>query len=129
MHSEAGGIRIPQKEIVKFIINQTLKSKKAATQEELSRIITSGLSKGDAGYRITGRRARLIALEMPVRVKTETKKGPVPRKCPVCFHGLKKTYSKNLFGKNILTGLSCSRCGYKGNGGKWVPRKYTFELK
>ncbi|RLI98563.1 MAG: hypothetical protein DRO99_00410 [Candidatus Aenigmatarchaeota archaeon] len=122
------GIKIPQKNIVKFVIKEALKGKKAASQEELAYIIERELRRGDPKYRITGRRAREIALEVPVKVVTETREGPMPRRCPACGHSLKKSHTRNLAGRNIVTGLSCARCGYHGENGKWAPRKYTFRL-
>jgi peptide subunit release factor 1 (eRF1) len=126
--SNSSSLKIPRKDVVKFVIKEALQKRKAMSQKELAEIITKELRRGESKYRITGRRARLLALEVPVKIKTETRKGRVPRKCPVCSRGLKRTYSKNLYGKKLLTSLKCSRCGYHGAGGKWMPRKYRFSI-
>ena len=121
-------MKIPQKDVVKFVIKEALQKGKAMSQKELAEIITKELMRGESKYRITGRRARLLALEIPVKITTETRKGSVPRKCPACGRGLKRTYSKNLSGRKLLTGLRCGRCGYRGTGGRWAPRKYVFSM-
>jgi peptide subunit release factor 1 (eRF1) len=124
----SAAMKIPRRDVVKFVIKEALQKEKAVSQKELAEIITKQLVKGESKYRITGRRARLLALEIPVKIMVETRKGRVPRKCPVCGRGLKRTHSKNLYGKKILTGLRCGRCGYHGTGGRWMPRKYSFSL-
>jgi predicted RNA-binding Zn-ribbon protein involved in translation (DUF1610 family) len=121
-------LKIPQKDIVKFVIKEALQKRKAMTQKELAAIITKELRRGENKYRITGRRARLLALDIPIKIKVSTRKGKVPKKCPACGKGLKRTYSKNLTGKKLLTAIRCGKCGYRGSEGKWMPRKYTFSL-
>jgi len=120
--------KIPQRDIVKFVLKESLQKRKATSQKELVEIIKKGLRKGDSKYSITGKRARLIALQTKVKIKVNTRHGPVPNKCPVCGHGLKRSYSKNLLGRKVLTGLSCSRCRYHGTEGKWIPSRYSFSL-
>lgn len=126
--TNSSNLKIPKKDVVKFVIKEALQKRKAMSQKDLAEIITKELRKGENKYRITGKRARLLALEVPVKIRTETRKGRVPKKCPVCSRGLKRTYSKNLYGKKLLTNLKCPRCGYRGTGGKWMPRKYRFSL-
>ena len=127
-NDSAPNIKIPGKEVVKFVIKESLRKRKAMSQQELSEIISNELRKGDHKYRITGKRARLLSLEIPAKIKVETRKGPMPRRCPVCGRGLKRTHSKNLAGRKILTSIQCGRCGFRGAGGKWMPRKYSFSL-
>ncbi len=123
------GQKIPKKDVVKFIIKECLQNRKMKTQKELVKQISKELKKGDKKYRISGKRARLIALQVPsIRVRIKTKHGKKPRKCPCCSHRLKKKYTRTLAGKKLLYELRCSRCSYKGTEGKWVPKKYEFEL-
>ena len=121
-------LKIPKKDVVKFLIKESLKKRRALSQKELAETITKELRKGESKYSITGRRARLLALEIPVEIRIETRKGQVPKRCPACGRGLKKSYSKNLYGKKILTSLRCCRCGYRGTGGRWIPSRYYFSL-
>jgi C4-type Zn-finger protein len=51
----------------------------------------------------------------------------MPKKCPVCSHVLKKRYSRNLSGKKIINSLSCKKCNYHAEEGKWMPKRYRFE--
>ncbi len=119
--------KVPKKEIVKFIIKEALQRQKISTQSELAGVVAKKLKRGDRKYSITGKRARLIALEIPARVSIKTRRGKVPKRCPSCSHGLKRTYSKNLFGKKLLSGLRCQKCGYRGSEGRWIPSRYEFE--
>ena len=121
-------LKIPQKDVVKFVIKEALQKRKAMTQKELADIITKELRKGEIKYRISGKRARLLALDIPIKIRVATRKGKVPKRCPACGKGLKRTYSKNLTGKKLLTAIKCGRCGFKGTEGKWMPRKYHFSL-
>jgi hypothetical protein len=119
--------RVAKKEVVKFIIKETLRRHKVGSQSELAGIVARKLKIDDKKYSITGERARMLALEIPVRVMIKNRCGRPPKRCPSCKRGLKKTYSKNLLGKKILIRLSCPRCGYSGSGGKWIPARYEFE--
>jgi len=119
--------KVPKKEIVKFIIKEALQKQKISSQNELAGVVIEKLRMGDKKYSITGKRARMIALEIPVRVSIKTRRGQVPKRCPSCSHGLRRTYSKNLFGKKLLSRLRCQRCGYTGLEGRWTPSRYEFE--
>jgi DNA-directed RNA polymerase subunit RPC12/RpoP len=122
-------MKIPKKEVVKFVIKSVLHKRIADSQVELTELVNEELKRVDPGYAITGKRLRNIVLSMPeVKIKVETKKGDRPRKCPSCNAGLKKAYGRNLKGKKILDHLRCPRCGYRGHDGKWLPRKYGFWL-
>jgi len=122
-------LRYPKKDIVKFIIREALQNKKVRSQTELVNLMKEKLRKGDRNYTISGERLRKIASDTPeIRIRIHTKHGSIPKRCPSCSKGLKKLYSKNLSGKNILVGLKCSRCAYRGHENKWVPMRYEFEL-
>lgn len=119
--------KVPKKEIVKFIIKEALQKQKISSQNELAEVVAEKLRRGDRKYSITGKRARIIALEIPVKVSIKTRRGQAPKRCPSCSYGLRRTYSKNLFGKKLLSGLRCQKCGYKGSEGRWIPSRYEFE--
>jgi len=123
-------MRIPKKEVVEFFLREILQSRKITSQTELAEILGKKLKKGNEYYTITGKRARMIATEIPgVQVIVYTKKGRKPSKCPSCSHRLKKVYMKNLKGKRLLIRLECPNCGYTGSEGRWAPRRYKFTLE
>jgi ribosomal protein L34 len=121
-------MHIPSPEIVRFVLMKTLRGRKVISQRELASIVARELAKaGD--YSISGRRVRMIALETPgVRVRTHTKQGPVPRRCPSCAGALSRSYSRNLRGRKVLSGVLCRRCGYAGSNSRFAPLRYDFEL-
>jgi len=120
-------MKIPKKEVVKFVTKSVLHRQIANSQAELTELVNEELKKVDPDYAISGKRLRNIVVSLPeVKMKVETKLGDKPKKCPACRAGLKKVWSRNLRGKRILQYLKCSRCGYKGHNGKWLPRKYEF---
>lgn len=120
---------IPKTEIVKFVLKEALQKQKIRSQTRLAEIVRKKLREGENGYTISAHRVRTIAMQTPrVNVKIKTKKGKHPSKCPACNNRLKKTYTKNLRGRKVLVSLRCSRCSYRGSGGKWMPSRYEFEL-
>ncbi len=122
-------MKIPKKEVVKFVIKSVLHRKTADSQEELVELVINELRNVDQDYSITGRRVREIALSIPeVKINVGVKKGGVPAKCPACGSVLKKTWDRNLRGRKVLRDVECTRCGYKGAAGKWLPRKYGFSF-
>jgi predicted RNA-binding Zn-ribbon protein involved in translation (DUF1610 family) len=124
------GSKIPKKEVVQFILKDILKGKKEIfTQKQLAEIIKQNLKKVEPNYTISEKRARSVILEMPdIKILVETRKGKMPEKCPSCSHSLKKIYTKNLKGRKIVIGLKCTKCGYTGKEGNWIPKRYIFKL-
>ena len=122
-------MKIPKKDVVKFVIKSVLHRKSAESQEELSEMVNADLRKVDKGYSISGKRLRGIALTIKeVKIEVGVKKGSSPKKCPSCSSSLKKTWDRNLRGRKVLRDLTCHKCGYKGTSGKWAPRKYGFSI-
>ncbi len=120
-------MRVPKREVVKFVIKSVLHSKTADSQEKLAELVTKELRTVDPSYSITGKRVREIALSMPeVKLSVDTRKGGIPTKCPSCGSSLKKAWDRNLRGRKVLRELRCLKCGYMGTTGKWLPRKYGF---
>jgi len=121
--------KIPKSEVVKFIIKEILRNQKISTQARLAELASQKLKMNDEGYRLSGRRARALAVHMPdINVQMETRHGPIPKRCPCCSHGLRKKHTKNLRGRRVIISLACSRCNYRGSENKWVPRRYVFEM-
>ena len=121
-------MHIPKAEIVRFVLMKTLRGRRVISQKELVSILVRELGKA-GNYSISGKRARLIALETPgMRVRTHTKKGPVPEKCPSCAGPLRRRYSRNLRGQRFLSSVLCRRCGYIGTNQGFAPLRYDFEL-
>jgi hypothetical protein len=119
----------PKDDVVKFVIKEVIRNRKVRTQTELARLSSDMLKQGSRESRITGRRARALALQMPdVKVSVETKHGSVPSACPCCSGRLKKSFTKDLSGNDILVGLSCTKCSYIGSDNRWIPRRYEFDI-
>lgn len=120
-------MKIPKKEVVKFVVKSVLHKHIADSQAELTKLVDRELKKVDPEYAISGKRLRETVVSMPeVRVQVDTKKGGVPARCPVCDASLKKAWNRNLKGKKVLEQRKCQKCGYSGREGKWLPRKYKF---
>ena len=108
-------MKIPKKEVVKFVTRSVLNKKVVDTQAELTELVNEELREITVSMRDVG-------------MKVDIKQGDVPKKCPSCGYNLRKAYSRNLKGKKIIENLRCQRCGYKGHDGKWLPRKYGFRV-
>lgn len=122
-------MKIPKRDVVKFVIKSVLRRKSAGSQEELSEMVNAELRKVDSDYSISGKRLRKIALTIKeVKIAVGVKKGASPKKCPSCSSSLKKTWDRNLKGRKVLRNLICNKCEYKGASGKWLPRKYGFSI-
>jgi len=120
--------RIPKDDVVEFVIREVLRGKNVRTQAELAELSCDVL-KGRHIRGITGRRARMVALRIPgVKMRVDTRNGPMPERCPCCSSELEKIYAKDLSGNRIIVGMECTKCSYRGHGKKWVPRRYGFEI-
>ena len=120
-------MKIPKREVVKFVIKSVLHKRALSSQEDFSSAVNKELKKVDPAYVVTGRRLRQIAASMPeVKINVELRKGKMSRKCPVCSSSLKKVWTRNLKGRRILDGLRCQKCAYRASSGKWSPGKYRF---
>jgi predicted RNA-binding Zn-ribbon protein involved in translation (DUF1610 family) len=120
-------MKIPKKEVVKFVVKAVLHRQTADSLAELTDLVNEDLKKVDRQYSISGGRLRSIAVSMPeVKVRVETKKGRTPKRCPACSSALRKVWGRNLKGRKVLENLRCPKCGYKGHDGRWLPRQYGF---
>jgi ribosomal protein L37AE/L43A len=123
-------MKIPKREVVKFVVKSALHRKSAGSQEQLVEMVNRELRKVDAEYSITGKRLREIVSGMREVVMTvNTRRGRRPDRCPSCGSLLSKRFDRNLRGRNVLIGLRCRRCGYSGHDGRWTPGRYTFAFK
>jgi hypothetical protein len=125
------GVKFPKEEVIQFIIRKVIrKQREVNSQRELAELVNKNLRMVEPHYTISPRRVRLISIRLPdVKVKVQTKRGKIRKKCPSCLHSLKRVYTKNLKGKRILFKLVCPKCSYQGLNGKWVPRRYSFVRK
>ena len=122
-------MKIPKKEVVKFVVKSVLHRQRADSLAELTALVNEELKDVDAGYTISeGRLRGIVASMTDVKIKIDTKKGDRPKKCPACGGSLHKVFGRNLKGRRILVHLKCPKCGYKGHDGKWMPRQYGFWL-
>ena len=120
-------MNIPRKDVVRFVLRESLRGKRVSSQEELAGIIRKRLMRGNPGYSISGPRARMLALETAgIKARIHTRKGRLPSRCPACGHSIRKTYTRNLRGRKMLLRISCTRCPYRGSGGSWIPSRYEF---
>ena len=125
------GTKIPKKDVVLFVVKELIqKHKKIDSQEEFTDLVNANLKRVDPKLTISGRRLRILSLDIPdLKLTIETKKGKLRKKCPSCSKTLRKVYTKNLKGRKILYKLVCPRCGYFGKNGKFAPRRYVFLRK
>jgi predicted RNA-binding Zn-ribbon protein involved in translation (DUF1610 family) len=123
-------MKIPKRDVVKFVVKFVLHRRSADSQEELAEMVNTELRKVDKAYSISGKRLREIALTIhDVKIEVGVKKGEAPKRCPSCSSSLKKTWDRNLKGRKVLRDMICHKCGYRGSTGKWSPRRYGFSLK
>ncbi|NIO22716.1 MAG: hypothetical protein GTN38_01660 [Candidatus Aenigmarchaeota archaeon] len=125
------GTRLPKRDVILFVVKEVMqKYKKIDSQEEFTLLVNASLKRVDHKLTISPRRLRLLTLGIPnLRLTIETRKGKLRKKCPSCSKTLRKIYTKNLKGRKLLYKLVCSRCGYSGKEGKWIPRRYVFIRK
>lgn len=120
-------MNIPKKDVVAYVLAEALRKRKVSSQRSLAELINKKFKKSRSGYSVSSPRARRIALRTSgISVRIHTRKGPLPKRCPACGYSLKKTFTRNLKGRRILHILSCTRCPYKGSGGRWLPKRYEF---
>ena len=122
------GMKRPSKDVVLFVIKEVMqKNKEIDSLREFTKLVNIRLKGVDSKLSISGKRLRSIFIKMPgTKIFIETRKGKKSKKCPSCFSGLRRIYTKNLRGKKILYKLVCSKCGYKGINGRYVPKRYRF---
>ncbi len=119
-------MNIPSKDVVGFVMREVLNKSMVRSQNELAEFLNKRFRK-NTGYSVSGSRARMIAIQTPgIRVRIITRKGPVPKRCPVCSSAVRRTHTRNLRGKKMLHTLSCAKCPFRGSGGKWMPARYEF---
>lgn len=125
------GTKLPKRDVIVFVVKEVMqKHKKIGSQEEFTNLVNLSLKRVDPKLAISRKRLRLLSLGVPnLKLTIETRKGKLRKKCPSCSKTLRKVYTKNLRGKKLLYKLVCSKCGYSGKNGKWIPRRYTFLRK
>lgn len=125
-------MKIPNSELVKRVIRQTLKERGfVRSQEELGELVESELQRIDDEFQISGKRSRRLALEIPdveVTVKTRESEAPKPEECPACGEELNPLYAENLRGERTQVGFRCDNCGYRGDVEAFMPMRYEFRL-
>ncbi len=129
-----GDRKIPPKEIVANAIKKVLSSRKIVeSQEELALLVEKELKKINKDYVVRPTRVKRIALEIrEIEVKAKTRKSIGLQKidkCPICGSEVKEMKVKNLFGKEIVVGYRCSKCGYESDLEAFLPMKYIFVWK
>lgn len=122
------GMKLPKRDVVLFVIKEVMqKNKDIESLREFTELVNMRLKMVDSKLSISGKRLRNIFIKMPnTKLIIETRKGKRVSKCPSCSFSLKKRYTKNLRGKKILYKVVCSKCGYSGTNGRYIPKRYRF---
>ncbi len=125
------GLKHPKDDVVIFILKKVLKKHSGVSSQKMLRdLVIEDLKKVEPRYSISGERIRRICVKTPgIYINIHTKKGKIRKKCPSCGHSLKKSFTKNLKGRNFLIRATCQKCGYKSSAGRWMPSKYEFRIK
>ncbi len=122
-------MKVPKREVIKFVVKSVLHKRFATSQEELTSRVNKELKKVDPEYSVTGKRLREVIVSMPeIKVSASLKKGKIRSSCPVCGHSLKSVWTRNLKGRKVVDGLRCQKCGFKGRSGKCSPARYIFRM-
>lgn len=122
------GAKVPNRDVILFVIKEVMqKHKDIASLREFTDLVNMRLKMVDSRLSVSSARLRSIFSKMPgTKIVTETRMGGKIDKCPSCYGGLKKIYTKNLKGRKILYKMTCQRCGFSGVNGRFAPRRYKF---
>jgi hypothetical protein len=121
-------LKIPKDDVLEFVVRDILRQRAVESQQALAELVNRKFEASNSGFRVSPQRARHAALRAGSKLVIKTKKGSSPSKCPGCGRRLKKSYMKNLKGRNAIFGMKCAHCGYDGRSGKWAPGKYGFSM-
>ncbi|MCD6481597.1 MAG: hypothetical protein J7L31_04925 [Thermoplasmata archaeon] len=122
--------KIPKEEEVRKALYAVLKKYGyVSSLKKLRDEMAKELKKMDSSYRLSMRRARIIAARSGfVRVEVKKGKGKMEGKnCPVCGNKMKPIRSISLLGEKVVLGYKCGLCGYSGKMDE-MPVKYEFHL-
>lgn len=126
------GFKLPSDDEIKAIIVNVLNEKtEIPTQKMLSELVKKKLLKKDQQYRVSAARIRRLAFHIKgVKAGFEIKRLERVQKfvrCPACGEVLKKTFARNLLGREIAIERYCSKCGYHTGARRTrIPKRYFF---
>ena len=125
------GYHIPTNEEVAIAIYRVLKKRGTInSQEELGERVTQELKKINSTYQVSPKRVRRLAAKtgyIKVHILSRNDEGGLDN-CPVCESKLIKEHGVSLWGKRVITGLTCPTCGYKTGKRRQRPTRYIFHL-
>jgi len=109
---------------------ESLRKGKVTSQNELASKALSRMPGGPAVYRLSPRRARMVASRSGrIRVKmTARRSDREMKRCPYCSKALERAKARDLFGEPTVGERFCSACGFRMPPGRLEPARYTFEL-
>ncbi|MCA1813795.1 MAG: hypothetical protein LC624_07575 [Halobacteriales archaeon] len=120
-------------EVVAAVASVFAKRDKVETQHRLRRFVEEELQRRKPGAKVSGSRARVLALRSGlVRLELRTKTMPgqeEAEQCPACKGKLRRLRNRTLKGGTVLVGLRCPECGYKSGRDLEVPTKYVFHRR
>lgn len=124
------GYHIPSKKKVLGALRDVLGERRVvSSQRQLKRLLDGAMAR-DGPYRVSGPRARRIALDsglvdMEVECR-ETHDLKSLFNCPVCGRRLKLVKNMTVFGGTVTLGYRCGHCPYWTGLKRRVPTRYTF---
>lgn len=128
------GYKIPAEKLVVSALSRALKRVRIInSQRSLREFVSKELAKVDPAYKISGKRARLVAIKSgKAGIELHAKEGKkIDRldKCPVCFSKVRPIKNKTLYDWEITVGYKCKVCGYSTGMKLKMPKRYVFHKK
>jgi predicted RNA-binding Zn-ribbon protein involved in translation (DUF1610 family) len=122
------GMKIPKSDVILFVVREVMqKQGEISSLREFTELVNHRLKMVDSRLSVSGSRLKNVFAKMPgTKIVTETRMGGKVEKCPSCYSGLKKIYTKNLKGRKILYKVVCQKCGFSGTNGRFAPKRYKF---
>lgn len=103
------------------------------SQNLLGELVSKELVREDPSYRVSGERARRMAIERDLATVeisyNETDRDDIPEDCPVCSDRLQTVRNSTLTGEDVVIGHRCRRCGYSIGIRMRTPGMYVFHRK
>ncbi|MEW6069119.1 MAG: hypothetical protein AB1485_00730 [Candidatus Thermoplasmatota archaeon] len=128
------GYKIPHEELVTLGLKKVFRKIAIVnSQSALKRLLSKEIVKLDPSYKVSGTRARVVALSKGLaRMELIVKEGDEIKElsfCPVCKSKLTPIRSKTLYDWEITVGYKCKKCSYWCGKKLRVPVRYIFYKK
>lgn len=128
------GYKIPAEKEVASAIKAVLKKFiSVSSQRRLKRLVSSELACLNPSYKVSQKRARLVAIKSGIaNIEIHAKEGAAADKftiCPVCFSRLIPIKNKTLYNWEVTLGYKCRKCSYWSGRKIRMPVRYVFRKK